>query len=86
MDRLEEIMGRALTQARYTVKEEQKVDTGYYLEVDVSSITNPQRPHPGSWRACGSRLQDEASAEEDSSSQPEDGRYVASEGYDEYGN
>ena len=40
MDRLEDIMARALTQARYTVKEEQKVDTGYYLEVDVSSITN----------------------------------------------
>ncbi len=85
MDRLEDIMARALTQARYTVKEEQKVDTGYYLEVDVSSITN----FSGLTRQLESlrqQAQDEATADEDSSSQPEDDRYVASEGYDEYGN
>ena len=85
MDRLEDIMARALTQARYTVKEEQKVDTGYYLEVDVSSIIN----FSGLTRQLESlrqQAQDEATADEDSSSQPEDDRYVASEGYDEYGN
>ena len=60
------------------------MDTGYYLEVDVSSITN----FSGLTRQLESlrqQAQDEATAE-DSSSQPEDDRYVASEGYDEYGN
>lgn len=37
---LEEIMGLALSQSRYTVKDEQKVSTGYYLEVEVSPIVN----------------------------------------------
>ena len=61
------------------------MDTGYYLEVDVSSITN----FSGLTRQLESlrqQAQDEATADEDSSSQPEDDRYVASEGYDEYGN
>ncbi len=40
MATLEEIMGLALSQARYTVKEEQKVNSGYYIEVDVSPIVN----------------------------------------------
>lgn len=35
---LREIMSQALTQAKYTVKEEQKTETGYYIEVEVSPI------------------------------------------------
>ena len=52
MDRLEEILGEALAQARYTVKEEQKVDTGYYIEVEVtpSSATRAWSPSSRSWR------------------------------------
>lgn len=89
LDRLEDIMARALTQARYTVKEEQKVDTGYYLEVDVSPITN----FSGLTRQLENlrqQAQEEATGGEEESSQPtqeeEDDRYVAYDGYDEYGN
>ncbi len=32
------IMGQLLLSAQYTVKEEQKVDTGYYIEVEVTPI------------------------------------------------
>lgn len=46
MDRLEEILGEALAQARYTVKEEQKVDTGYYIEVEITPILNYQGLEP----------------------------------------
>lgn len=35
-----EIMSQALSQAKYTVKEEQKTATGYYIEVEVSPIGN----------------------------------------------
>ena len=45
-NRLEEILGEALTQARYTVKEEQKVDTGYYIEVEITPILNYQGLEP----------------------------------------
>lgn len=38
MAALHEVMGKALLQAKYTVKEEQKVSTGYYIEVEVTPI------------------------------------------------
>lgn len=40
MTRLEGIMSQALRSVRYTVKEEQKVDTGYYIEVEVTPMVN----------------------------------------------
>ena len=40
MDQLEEVFSQLLTQAQYTVREEQKVDTGYYIEIEVTPITN----------------------------------------------
>ena len=36
--RLKDIMSRAFDQAKYTVKEEQKIETGYYIEVEVTPI------------------------------------------------
>ncbi len=40
LQELQVIMKQAFALTRYTVKEERKVDTGYYLEVEIASITN----------------------------------------------
>lgn len=40
MDQLGEVFSQLLGQAQYTVREEQKVDTGYYIEIEVTPITN----------------------------------------------
>ena len=37
---LEDVMRQALAQADYTVKDEQKVEGGYYLEVEIDPIVN----------------------------------------------
>ena len=40
LTQLEDVMRQALRQADYTVKDEQKVDGGYYLEVEIDPIVN----------------------------------------------
>ena len=40
LDQLEEVMRQAFLQARYTVKDEEKVEEGYYLEVEIDPIVN----------------------------------------------
>lgn len=40
LKKLQEIMRQALLSAKYTVKEEQKIETGYSIEVEVSPITS----------------------------------------------
>jgi len=40
MEQLREIFSGILQQAQYTVREEKKVDTGYYIEVEVAPISN----------------------------------------------
>lgn len=40
LSELQAIMRQAFALTKYTVKEERKVDTGYYLEVEVAAITN----------------------------------------------
>ena len=40
LDELKAIMRQAFALTKYTVKEERKVDGGYYLEVEVAAITN----------------------------------------------
>lgn len=40
MEKLQGIMGQALLSAKYTVKEEKKIETGYSIEVEVSPITS----------------------------------------------
>lgn len=40
LSRLEEVMRQALVQADYTVKDEEKVESGYTLEVEVDPIVN----------------------------------------------
>ncbi len=40
LSKLQAIMKHAFSLTKYTVKDERKVDTGYYLEVEIASITN----------------------------------------------
>ena len=40
LEELKAIMRQAFALTKYTVKEERKVDSGYYLEVEVAAITN----------------------------------------------
>ena len=40
LSQLKEIFSQLLQHAKYTVREEQKVDTGYYIEVEVTPIVN----------------------------------------------
>lgn len=40
LQELQKVMRQAFALTRYTVKDEQKVETGYYLEVEVTSIIN----------------------------------------------
>ena len=40
LSQLEEVMRQALAQADYTVQDEEKVDTGYTLEVEIDPIVN----------------------------------------------
>ncbi len=40
LQELQVIMKQAFSLTKYTVKEERKVETGYYLEVEIASITN----------------------------------------------
>ncbi len=40
LEELQKIMKQAFALTKYTVKDERKVETGYYLEVEVASITN----------------------------------------------
>lgn len=40
LEELQAIMRHAFSLTKYTVKDERRVDTGYYLEVEIASITN----------------------------------------------
>lgn len=66
MAQLREIFSQILQQAQYTVREEQKVDTGYYIEVEVTPIAN--------FSDCAAQLQalrDQAQQEADAANAPE---------------
>lgn len=72
---LREVFSQVLQQAQYTVREEQKVDTGYYIEVEVTPITN--------FSDCSAQLQalrDQAQQEADAANEAQ-----AEEGEDEDG-
>lgn len=40
LQELQKVMKQAFALTKYTVKDEKKVETGYYLEVEVTSVTN----------------------------------------------
>lgn len=83
MQELEKVLRQAFALTRYTVTDEQKVETGYYLEVQVTSITN----FSGRQRDI-EKLKTEAQEEATRVNTDEPGSVSGDEDieYDEYGN
>ncbi len=85
MTKLRQVMQSVYRQAKYTVKEERRTEEGYYLEVEISPITNFNGRS-----ADLEKLKTEAEAEaaaanreaEESSKEPEE---EGDDEYDEYG-
>lgn len=67
---LQKVMRQAYQLAKYTVKEEQKTDSGYYLEVEVTPITN-FRGRTADLEKLKVEAQNEATAINEPSSLPE---------------
>ena len=86
LTQLEEVMRQALLQADYTVKDEQKVDTGYYLEVEIVPIVNFSGLE-SEIDKLRDEAQDEASqAQKEAEEEGENSdSYDDSDGYDDYG-
>ena len=80
---LEKAMGEMLAQANYLVKDEQKVETGYYLEVEIDPIVNFS-DIDDALQKLRSQTKEEASRanEASSSSQEEEDSYLSGEDYD----
>lgn len=87
MEQLRGIFSELLQQAQYTVREEKKVDTGYYIEVEVAPIAN--------FSDCSTQLQalrSQAQQEADAANapEPEEDEYGSDEdengeGWEEWG-
>ncbi len=86
LTQLEEVMRQALLQADYTVKDEQKVDTGYYLEVEIIPIVNFSGLE-SEIDKLRDEAQDEASQAQKEAEEEEENSdsYDDSDGYDDYG-
>lgn len=86
LTQLEEVMRQALLQADYTVKDEQKVDTGYYLEVEIVPIVNFSGLE-SEIDKLRDEAQDEASQAQKEAEEEEENSdsYDDSDGYDDYG-
>ena len=80
-------MRQAFLQADYTVKDEQKVEGGYYLEVEIDPIVNFSGLED-KVEELREEAQDEATQANSSSSQEDedsDGDYGSEDGYGDYG-
>ncbi len=86
LTQLEEVMRQALLQADYTVKDEQKVDTGYYLEVEIIPIVNFSGLE-SEIDKLRDEAQDEASQAQKEAEEEEENSdsYDDIDGYDDYG-
>lgn len=86
LTQLEEVMRQALLQADYTVKDEQKVDTGYYLEVEIVPIVNFSGLE-SEIDKLRDEAQDEAGQAQKEAEEEEENSdsYDDSDGYDDYG-
>lgn len=89
LSQLEEVMRQALTQADYTVRDEEKVDTGYTLEVEIDPIVNFNDLSSQIEGLRDDAREEAAQASQEASSQDEEdssgsGAYD-SDGYDTYG-
>lgn len=87
MQELQKILRQAFALTKYTVKDEQKVDTGYYLEVEVTSIINFSG-RQADIEKLKTQAQEEATAANTDvpSSFSGDGEDSSETEYDEYGN
>lgn len=86
LTQLEEVMRQALLQADYTVKDEQKVDTGYYLEVEIVPIVNFSGLE-SEIDKLRDEAQDEASQAQKEAEEEEENSdsYDSYDSYDDYG-
>lgn len=87
LTQLEDVMRQAFLQADYTVKDEQKVEGGYYLEVEIDPIVNFSGLED-KVEELREEAQDEATQANSSSSQEDedsDGDYGSEYGYGDYG-
>lgn len=87
LTQLEDVMRQAFLQADYTVKDEQKVEGGYYLEVEIDPIVNFSGLED-KVEELREEAQDEATQANSSSSQEDedsDGDYGSEDGYGDYG-
>ena len=87
LTQLEDVMRQAFLQADYTVTDEQKVEGGYYLEVEIDPIVNFSGLED-KVEELRKEAQDEATQANSSSSQEDedsDGDYGSEDGYGDYG-
>lgn len=87
LTQLEDVMRQVFLQADYTVKDEQKVEGGYYLEVEIDPIVNFSGLED-KVEELREEAQDEATQANSSSSQQDedsDGDYGSEDGYGDYG-
>lgn len=87
LTQLEDVMRQAFLQADYTVKDEQKVEGGYYLEVEIDPIVNFSGLED-KVEELREEAQDEATQANSSSSQEDedsDGDYGSEDVYGDYG-
>ena len=87
LTQLEDVMRQAFLQADYTVKDKQKVEGGYYLEVEIDPIVNFSGLED-KVEELREEAQDEATQANSSSSQEDedsDGDYGSEDGYGDYG-
>ena len=80
---IEDVMRQMLAQANYLVKDEQKVETGYYLEVEIDPIVNFSDIDDEIQKLRNEAKEEASQAnEESSSSQEEEDSYLSGEEYD----
>lgn len=84
---LQGIMGQALASAQYTVMDERRIDTGYYIEVEVTPVTSLAGLE-SDFHQLRTQAQDEADAANAAANSPtpapEDGQEEGDEWGDEY--
>ncbi|MGI6254303.1 MAG: hypothetical protein ACOYJZ_01595 [Acutalibacter sp.] len=78
---LEDVMRQMLAQANYLVKDEQKVETGYYLEVEIDPIVNFSDIGDELQKLRNEAKEEASQANESSSSQEEEDSYLSGEEY-----
>lgn len=86
---LEAVMAEACKLVKYTVKDEQKIDTGYYIEVDIEPLLTFQNMGDSIEQARSDSkkhlLEGQATSAASSEESSDETEYDEGDGYDEYG-